>query len=244
MPILAEDAPQVLLIYSPRNACYVDIVAYREIQDPMELTWVFHMSEYAAPLRLRRLFSVIITRPVVPLVSISRRPSALFSASASSPASLFVASVIGVANNDLEGPWGVLLVDRLLISLVSMAFMASTTRSVVVTMAAIVIRVVSPTFMVATGGNRITNVLNRPLIVTLVLVPLLRRRAARLERRPLNAMSHDATASLHEYARLVILCLIRDSPSFFKVIKIIEVLGVKLAEGSVRKRSAVLFVLG
>jgi hypothetical protein len=111
-------------------------------------------------------------------------------------------------------------------------------------MAAIVIRVVSPTFMVATGGNRITNVLNRPLIVTLVLVPLLRRRAARLERRPLNAMSHDATASLHEYARLVILCLIRDSPSFFKVIKIIEVLGVKLAEGSVRKRSAVLFVLG
>jgi len=64
----------------------------------------------------------------------------------------------------------------------SVSFMASAARPLVVTVAPIVIGVVSVAaiVMIAARGNRITNVLHRPLVVTLVLVPLLRRRPTRL----------------------------------------------------------------
>ena len=177
------------------------------------------MREDAAAFWLRRLLSVVVARPVVPLVS--RGSSPLFTAPA--PASLLVASIVGVTDNDLQRPGRVLLVDRWVVPRMAVSLMASAARPLVVAMAPIVIGVVSVAvaFMIAARGNRIANVLHRPLVVTLVLVPLLRRRPTRLQRRPLDAISHEASASLHEYARLVVVMIfgrLRISSSLFEVI--------------------------
>lgn len=160
-----------------------------------------------------------------------------------------MATAVRVTHDDLEGPGRVLLVDRWRL-VPSVALMASAARALVAasTMVAIVIRVVSGTFMVAetTGGHRIANVLHRSLMMIVTLgVPLLRGRTTRFQGRPLDAMIQSCWQTLHEYSRLILLFgLFRGTSPFFKVIKFIEVFGVELAEGSVRKRSAVLLVIG